>query len=274
MRLSFATSPGSPTRPTEDFLAATPRVVVVVDGLSSPPELGSGCLHGTPWYAAQIATRIGHEATCRPGDPLADCVADALSQVAEAHSGTCDLSHPGTPSSSVALLREGVDTVDYLSIFDSVIVLDGPDGMQVITDLRADAFAQDEHKETLRHEIGTPGHQRAVSLLVAAQRPHRNKPDGYWVAGAVRDAAHNAVTGSLPRSSVTRAAVLSDGASCLVDDYGLADWGRFMTLLQEEGPERVIARVRRAEASDPTGSRWPRYKAGDDSTVVLCTFED
>jgi hypothetical protein len=51
-----------------------------------------------------------------------------------------------------------------------------------------------------------------VAELVAAQRRHRNQPGGYWVAGAKPAAAYEAVAGSLPRSLITRAALLSDGA--------------------------------------------------------------
>ncbi|GGY06732.1 hypothetical protein GCM10010358_69970 [Streptomyces minutiscleroticus] len=273
MRVTFASHAGSVHKPNEDFLAAGPQVALVLDGLTSPPELGSGCIHGTPWFVSQLGTHLLREATCRPEDPLADCVAEAITRVADLHHDTCDLTHPGTPSCSVALLREGPDTVDHLSLFDSVILLDGPGGLKTFTDLRADGYAQHEHKETTRHRIGTAAHRQAVSQLVAAQRPHRNVPAGYWVAATNPAAAYNAVTGAVPRSEVTRAAILSDGASCLVEDYGLTDWAGLLDLLETKGPEAVIARVRQAETSDPSGERWPRYKASDDSTAILCLLD-
>jgi hypothetical protein len=273
MRVSFATQAGSTDKPSEDFAAADPRVVLVLDGLSSPPELGSGCVHGTPWFVARLGTQILHEATCRPECPLTDCVADAISAVAAAHADTCDLAHPGTPSSAVAVVREGAETLEYLVIFDSVIVFDGPAGPRVVTDLRADDYAREEHLETLRHRIGTREHQRAVTSLVAAQRPFRNRPGGYWVAAVTPDSARNAVTGTVPLEEVHRLAVLSDGASCLVDDYDQMSWPEFMDLLAAEGPERIIDRVRAAETDDHEGIRWPRYKRSDDSTVVYADLE-
>ncbi|GAA3167190.1 protein phosphatase 2C domain-containing protein [Streptomyces virens] len=273
MHVSFASVAGSAHKPNEDFLAVSPRVALVLDGLTSPPELGSGCIHGTPWFVSRLGTQLLREATCRPEAPLADCVAEAITRVADLHRDTCDLSHLGTPSCSVALVREGADTVDHLSIFDSVILLDGPRGLKVFSDLRVDGYAQQEHKETTRHRIGTPEHQQAVSRLVAAQRPHRNVPDGYWVAAANPAAATNAVTGSVPRAEVTRAAVLSDGASCLAEDYRLTDWAGLLDLLEADGPDELISRVRQAESTDPSGERWPRYKASDDSTAVFCRFD-
>lgn len=273
MRVSFDSRPGSAAKPTEDFAAAGPRVALILDGLSAPPELGMGCTHGTPWYVAELGTRLLHGASTRPADPLADIVADAIGAVAALHSGACDLTHPGTPSSSVALLRIGSETIDFLSVFDSVIILDGPAGLTVHTDLRVDSYAQEEHKATTQFEIGTPEHQQAVSRLVAAQRPWRNRPEGYWVAAATPRSAYEAVTGSVPRSSVSRAAVLSDGASCLVDKYEAMDWPQLLDLLERSGPGEVIAQCRAAEAEDPLGKRWPRYKRSDDSTVVFCLLD-
>lgn len=273
MRVSFASAAGSTHKPNEDFLSVSPRVALVLDGLTSPPELGSGCIHGTPWFVGQLGTHLLREATCRPDVPLTDCVAEAIARVADLHHDTCDLTHLGTPSCSVALVREGTHTVDHLSIFDSVILLDGHGGLNVFSDLRVKDYAQQEHKETTQYRIGTSEHQQAVSRLVAAQRPHRNVPTGYWVAAANPAAAHNAVTGSVPRSEVARAAILSDGASCLVEDYELTDWPGLLALLETQGPDEVISRVRQAEATDPSGERWPRYKASDDSTAVFCLFD-
>jgi hypothetical protein len=96
---------------------------------------------------------------------------------------------------------------------------------------------------------------RRVDELVAAQRRHRNQPGGYWVAGAKPAAAYEAVAGSLPRSLITRAALLSDGVSCLVERYGAGDWSWLLTVLQDQGPGRLIARARELEGSDPAGAR-------------------
>jgi hypothetical protein len=273
MRVSFDTRPGFSDRPSEDFVAASPNVVVVLDGLTSPPQLGTGCRHGTPWYVAQLGTRLLAGATTRREESLTAVLADVLDEVAALHTNTCDLRHPGTPSCAVTVLRQADDEVDYLVIFDSVIVLDGPAGLTVITDSRVDGYAQDEHRRTLAYPVGSAGHQEAVARLVAAQRPHRNQPDGYWVAAATATAAHHAVTGTVEPAGVRRAAVMTDGASCLVDKYGLLDWAGFMTALSNAGPDDVLDRVRRAEDTDPTGARWPRYKRSDDATVAYCLFD-
>jgi hypothetical protein len=66
------------------------------------------------------------------------------------------------------------------------------------------------------------------------------------------------------------AAVLSDGATRLVDRFSLLDWTDFLGILAEQGPEAIITQVRAAEASDPDGQRWPRGKRHDDASAAFC----
>jgi hypothetical protein len=272
MYVAFDSAAGSQSKPNEDFVAASSSVAVVLDGLSAPPALGTGCTHGTPWFVALLGSHLLSSATTQPDEPLQELVAGAITRVADAHGHTCDLEDPGTPASSVTMVREGDQGLDYLVLFDSVIVLDGPSGLKVVTDRRVDTVAQAEELAIREHPIGSPAHQARVDELVAAQRRRRNQPGGYWVAGAKPAAAHQAVAGSLPRSLVTRAALLSDGASCLVERYGVGDWSWLLTVLQDQGPRHLISRAREAEATDPAGARWPRYKRNDDATAAICSL--
>jgi hypothetical protein len=114
----------------------------------APPPLGTGYLHGTPWFVTQLGAQLVSAATTARDEPLRDLVASVISRVADSHAHTCDLHHPGTPSSSPAVLREQDQVVEYLLLFDSVILLDGPSGLTVVTDRRVDAFAQQEHLAT------------------------------------------------------------------------------------------------------------------------------
>jgi hypothetical protein len=217
-----------------------------------------------------LGTQLVGAATTAREEPLQDLVASAITRVADSHAHTCDLDHPGTPSSSLAILREQDQRVEYLLLFDSVIVLDGTSGLTVVSDRRVDAVAQEEHLATRTHPIGSPAHQDRVQALIEAQRPHRNQPGGYWVAAAKPTAAYQAVTGSWPNDQVSCAALLSDGVSCLVELYAVVDWTELLGILHQHGPTHVISRVREAEDADPTGARWPRYKRSDDATVAFC----
>jgi hypothetical protein len=67
---------------------------------------------------------------------------------------------------------------------------------------------------------------------------------------------------------------LSDGASRLVDVFGLATWAEVLMMLDEGGPGELVRRVRAAEAADPQGRRWPRTKGSDDATGVYLVLDD
>lgn len=273
MRVTLATQPGSMGRPNEDFVAATSTAAVVLDGLSAPEELGTGCRHDTPWYVSQLGTGLlGNITAADPAIPLREVLRSTLAEVTGRHETTCDLAHPGTPSSSVVAIRLAPVRLDYLVLFDSTLLLDGPGGVTRVCDDRVLRFAHTEREATRHHRIGSPEHRAAVCRLVAAEREHRNAPAGYWVAGALPDVVDEAFTGSVEEGAVTSAALLTDGVTCLADDYGVTDHPGLLGMLRERGPVEVIAAVRAAEATDPDGIRWPRYKRGDDATAAVCVL--
>ncbi|WP_369197581.1 hypothetical protein [Streptomyces djakartensis] len=207
-----------------------------------------------------------------PSVALSDGLAVALERVAALHP-ECDLANPGTPSATVAVLRHRRAALDYLVLADSPVVFEGIGGDHaVITDLRVDEVLPELRTEVESHETHTPGHREALQRLVLAQRQVRNTPDGYWVAGTNPEAARHCLTGSAKLSDVRSAAVMSDGVSRLVTEYGMATWGEVFATLRTDGPRGLIETVRKTEATDPTGRRWPRYKSGDDATVAYCRW--
>ncbi|MFE7232500.1 hypothetical protein ACFVAF_17935 [Streptomyces sp. NPDC057596] len=210
-------------------------------------------------------------ALAEPEVSLSDGLADTLARVAALHP-QCDLNNPGTPSATVAILRQRYGVLDHLVLADSPVVFDGRDGYSVVTDLRVDAILPDLRAEVERHETHTQGHREALQRLVLAQREVRNTPDGYWVAGTNPESAQHGLTGTTELEDVRCAAVMSDGVSRLVTEYGMATWDEAFAALHAGGPRQLIETVRRVEASDPTGRRWPRYKSGDDATVALCQW--
>ncbi|MCW2881921.1 MAG: hypothetical protein JWQ95_6021 [Sphaerisporangium sp.] len=78
----------------------------------------------------------------------------------------------------------------------------------------------------------------------------------------------------MPAGHVRAAALLSDGASRLVDQFGLATWQQALDILEGSGPAELIRRVRHAEQSDLDSTRWPRGKTFDDATAVYVTVND
>ncbi|MEU5078135.1 MULTISPECIES: protein phosphatase 2C domain-containing protein [Streptomyces] len=268
MRVAIDTHPGG-AAPNEDWAAGTPSLAVVLDGLSTA-GLDTGCRHGVPWYVAHLGSRLV-ATLADPDRSLTDGLASALEQVAALHP-ECDLGNPGTPSATVAVLRQRDETLDHLVLADSPIVLERHDGLTVLTDLRVDEVLPELRAEVEQHETHTVEHQAALRRFVSAQRQTRNTPSGYWVAAASPEAAEHALVGSSSVKDVRAAAVLSDGVSRLVTEYAMATWSEVFAMLRKGGPRELIDTVRKVEATDPTGRRWPRYKSGDDATAVFCQW--
>jgi hypothetical protein len=93
----------------------------------------------------------------------------------------------------------------------------------------------------------------ARGSLIATQRPLRNHPDGYWIAAADPRAAEHAITGVIPSDDVVHAALLSDGASRIVDVFEQMDWAEALAVMEASGPHNLIRRARVVEQTDPDG---------------------
>lgn len=249
MRVSWATDQGSPQRRNEDFVAAAPEVVVVLDGCGLPLGTDLGCVHGTAWYARSLGTRLlarlldglgeapaagppvgPPEGAYRPASrPLVGRLAGAIADVAAAHRATCDLRNPATPAATVLALRVRGDLVDYLVLADSTLLLEGADGLAEVT-------------------------------------------GGHFYAASDPAVVEQAITGTVPLTGLRRALLLTDGATRLADTFGVVDWQGLVGLVEDLGPAALIERTREVERTDPHGSRWPRGKPYDDATVALCRF--
>lgn len=262
--VSTASEPGAAGDPNEDWVSASASAVVVLDG--STARTDTGCVHGVSWYAAALGTRLAAFAADQDV-PLSQALATAIGQVAAGHHG-CDLTHPGTPSAVVAVLRTSGSRLEYLVLGDTLIVMETSAGLTVVTDDRVEATARAERRAADRYPIGSPEKHAALVRMKRVELAARNRPGGFWAAAADPAVVDQATVGSFSAGEIRRAAVLTDGAARIVSMFALLDWHGVLDLLDKAGPDELIRRVRAAEATDPDGIRWPRNKRGDDATVV------
>jgi hypothetical protein len=276
MQVSTASVAAPGQLDNEDHVFQHGQLVGVLDGATVPDGFDTGCVHGPAWYVRQLAARIGLAAADRPGATLMGNLAAAILGVRADHGDRCDLDHPGTPSSTVCLLRQCGDHIDYLVLCDSPLVVDLGDRVEVIADDRLQK-AMVELRQAALTVAGAGGSVDPATRLrraVTRQRQQMNQTHGYWVAAANPDAAFHAVTGTFPLTGpgrVRRAALLTDGASAAVEQFALVDWRGLLDALTEHGPGELIRRVRLAEADDGNGRR--RHKRYDDATAALCRFD-
>ncbi|MEV0806978.1 hypothetical protein [Micromonospora sp. NPDC050200] len=257
----------------EDVVFRFGPLVGVLDGATVPDGFDTGCVHGPAWFVRHLAARIGLAVAARPAATLVSSLAAALLAVRADHGDACDLDHPGTPSATVCLLREGADEVDHLVLCDSPLVLDVGGRVEVVSDDRLDTAMADLRRIVAGLPAGEVDPETRFRQAVQVQRERMNRTHGYWVAAADPDAAYHAVTGTLPLcgpDAVRRAVLLSDGASSIVEEFDLLDWAGLLDVVTAHGPGALIERVRAAERDHP--ERLRRHKRADDASAVFCEF--
>ncbi|MFF8590913.1 hypothetical protein ACF061_05635 [Streptomyces sp. NPDC015220] len=259
MRTEVVSEPGRPDRPNEDFAAVglpasgQGGCLVALDGVT-PPRTGSGCLHSVPWFTARLGGALTELTLSRPDLTLPEILSGAIARTAEAHAITCDLSHSRTPQATVVMARWSADTVEYLVLSDSVLLLESADG--------STAPVLDDRLARL------PRAALATDELVDTTL--RNKEGGFFTAAADPSVADRAVTGSLPREGLRAVAALTDGAARWVETFHEGDWAQCLGLVREEGARGLVDRVRTLERADrEERARLGRGKTHDDATVVL-----
>lgn len=277
MRVRLASEPAPGRTENEDAAFHRGRLVGVLDGVSVPAGVDTGCLHGPAWYVRRLSYYL--QALTTSADSLTQGLAAAIGAVRAEHEDRCDLGHPNTPAATVALVRVADERLEYLVLCEAHVVLDLGDGLDVVTDERYVAAISDIRQAALTgvSPIGSGDHDTLVRQAALSRQRRTNQPGGYWIAAAAPDAALHAITGRRPLAGpgrVRRAVLLTDGASCAVDPFALLSWADLVDLVARDGPEELIRRVRAAERGDPAGHDRPRYKRHDDASVALCLFEE
>jgi hypothetical protein len=255
MRVTMATEAGHAGRTNEDFAGAVPCGMVLVDGAGGIAGAEEVCHHGVAWYA----TRLGGAllGTLSQDLSLRNVLAESIARITDEHRDTCDVANSISPYAAVAILRFSGKIVEHLVLGDAVVVV-GRAGVEpfVAHDPREVLIARSFQAQLKGIREGSAEYQRLLLEL----RAQRNNSGGFWVAKDDPRVVDEAITGSCPADEVTATALLSNGASRLVDTFGLTGWTGLLHLLDTDGPGEIIRRVREAEAREGV--------ATDDATIV------
>ncbi|MER8120157.1 protein phosphatase 2C domain-containing protein [Streptomyces sp. NPDC094031] len=259
MRTDLVSEPGDATRPNEDFadvgLPASGQggCVILLDGVT-PPAGETGCLHSVPWFTARLGGALTELTVSGRDLTPAGILSRAIEHTARAHADTCDLSHPRTPQATVVVVRWSAETVEYLVLSDSALLLRSPDGE--VTAVLDDRLAR------------LPRAALATDALVDAHL--RNKEGGFFTAAADPSVAARAVTGTVPRGEVAALAALTDGATRWTEKFHQGDWTGLFDVLAKDGARALVDRVRQLETADARERAFlGRGKTHDDATVVF-----
>jgi hypothetical protein len=251
VQVGWATSAGHPQRAghvNEDFVGAVPDAVVLLDG-AGIPGTDHLCEHGVEWYTRRLGTALLARLPAH-WRALVAVLAEAISEVADLHRGTCAIADPSSPQASVAVVRLAGQRLDVLVLGDChvVLALDGADPV-VVTDGREVAVRAECLAALSGMAPGTIAHDRALAGVKAALRARRNTPGGYWVAKDSPEAAHEAVVAHLSLDPVTGVGLLSNGVTRLVEPYRRCTWPEVVRTLAQDGPAELLRVVRDTEAA-------------------------
>ncbi|MET7340888.1 hypothetical protein ACIOEZ_05080 [Streptomyces sp. NPDC087866] len=257
MRIELATAAGAADRPNEDWTATVLPAsgrgggLVLLDGVT-PPRGDTGCVHSVPWFTARLGGALVELSGSRRDLTLREILAESIRRTADSHRSTCDLSHVRTPQATVVVVRWDEAGIEHLVLSDSVLLIESPAG-----EVRA---VLDDRLDRLPREL-------LASEAVADARA-RNKEGGFFTAAADPAVAERAVTGRTPRAGVRALAAMTDGASRWTEMFGEGDWAACLGVLEKEGPQGLIDRVRALEDADTEREHLRRSKTHDDATAV------
>jgi hypothetical protein len=259
MRIELCSAPGSRDQPNEDWTGAVlpasghGGALVLLDGVT-PPAGDDGCVHGVPWFTAQLGGSLVELSVSNQDMTLPEVLSESIRRTADAHRGSCDLSHIRTPQATVVLVRWSADSAEHLVLSDAILLIeDAHGGVRAVLDDRLDRLP--------REVLATEATADAV----------RNREGGFFTAATDPRVAAYAVTGSTPTREVRALAALSDGAGRWVETFGEGDWAQCFGVLHKEGPQALIDRVRALEDADAGAgrARLRRSKTHDDASAIL-----
>jgi serine/threonine protein phosphatase PrpC len=251
----------------QDAYAVLEHALVVLDGASTYPPSTPGRDGG--WYARTLLDVLCDRL---PGfdSALACILTGAIAQIRDDHQ-----LHPGGPSSTVLVTRINDETLDFLVLGDSTLVIQHPDDTcTALTDDRLAHVAVAERQAYLQRLRDGGGydsqHTHLLADVQAAQRLARNHPDGYWIAECDPEAARHGISRTLPIDQVKALLLLTDGAASGVTTYGVPNtWPELVRQVVLARPGQVLDDLHQLEETDPAGQRWPRAKPHDDKTAIL-----
>ncbi|MEV0061260.1 hypothetical protein [Nocardia sp. NPDC050718] len=258
--IEFAQRPASSG---DDRLIVTDDAVIVLDGATvHDPTMPS---------AGEYVDRLGSELakSIAQGTELVDVLEGSLARTVEALG-----IQPGlAPSSTVALVRFGSETVEGLILGDSSVIVGLRDGTVIgHTDDRLSRLRLPEadlYRRFLSEGQGFSGrHRKVLQELQLAERAQRNQPGGYWIAEADPVAAKHALHMRYTVDEVLWVITATDGVVDLAPTLGVG-WSEVAEMSTVE-LDRFLDRIHTWEAeTDPNGLVLPRSKRHDDKTVAV-----
>lgn len=278
MRLLGAVTAGSGAVNEDGFgFAGTPSNVSaawIFDGVTGiNPRHLLGAESDAQWLVARAHQRLTELAAqdMAPGGILEALVSGLIADFRAATAGLDVPPDYDPPAACLILAKRYRDGWQALRLGDSCLLLRESGGGHAIHAASPNnAF---DHWLTREAKARRDAGLLDVKALLAefapqlkAARARRNRPDGYSILEASRDAL--AMPDIIPLGWPEEILLCTDGYYRAVDHYRLHDNGSLLAASAAD-VRAVLKAIRAVEADDPGCERFPRFKPADDATAVV-----
>jgi hypothetical protein len=228
------------------------------------------------WIAARLEAALTALAVSPPIDlsQMPDLTATRLATEFARDARRVPIDKTEHPSASAIIVRACDASIDYVSIGDCTLLIEGSSGFLRVGVDAADAG--DPHvAETLaalhaKHRGLEAETARAqVWPSVKAGRAAMNESDGYGVFSITPTPRHFVRAGQIAMPAGGYALLASDGLMRLVDVFRLYTARDLLDAARNKGLTPLIRKLREVERDDIQGRQYPRVKVHDDATGLL-----
>jgi hypothetical protein len=264
----------------EDRAGAARDLAWVIDGATDVVERPlTGSATDADWIAAHLDGALKDPAVAPPAElsQLPDLTAARLASEFAHEAERAPIDKTEHPSASAVVVRACGAAIDYVSIGDCTLLVEGSNGFRRVGVDAVNAGDPQLAKalEALHAEHGGLEAANARARIwpsIRAGRAAMNEPNGYGVFSIMPTPRHFVQTGRIAMPAYGHALLASDGLMRLVDVF------RFYTALdlfaaaRQDGITPLIRKLREIESDDIQGHRYKRAKISDDATGLLLTW--
>ena len=264
----------------EDRAGAAGDLAWVIDGATVVVERPlTSSVTDADWIAARLDGALKDLAVAPPAElsHLPDLTAARLAAEFAHEAERTPIDKTEHPSASAVVVRACGAGIDYVSVGDCTLLVEGSNGFRRVGVDAANAGDPQLAKalETLHAEHSGLEAENARARIwpsIRAGRAAMNEPNGYGVFSITPTPRHFVQTGRIAMPACGHALLASDGLMRLVDVFRLYTALDFFAAARQDGIAPLIRKLREIESDDIQGHRFPRAKIGDDATGLLLTW--
>ena len=223
----------------------------------------------TKWWDSYLSLNMKNDM------PLSEIITKGIIKVKTDFNNAL-IGEPGSrldyPSSSIAALKWHDDCIEYFSLGDSPMLIQGKGGLKEITDRKLSALDQKVY-DAMNHliagkHISAWDTKKYVLPMIKEHRMLLNTEEGYWILGFDTEAVKKASQGIINLIEPVKILMASDGFSALTDKYHMIEKENFISLVEKKGLPLLYENLRAMENKDKEGINYPRFKKSDDASAI------